>query len=295
METDSRPSIQQLIGQTGTLFSLPEVVVRLNTVVERPGSTVTEIAEVIGQDPALTVQLLRQANSSFYGLSHEVDTISQAVVLLGAGRIRDMVLSAAVSDRFGQVSMPHEPLEDFWRHAIYAAILARDLAGRCVRGREESLFIAALIHDIGQMLLFHELPELSHAAYLNSLQGRGELDPVASEREFIGFDHAALGGALIEQWGLPPLLVECVRHHHAPSGSQRFPLEVSVVHIANSIAHLAALDSRDPADAPPIDVVAWHRVGLSDAIVDAAILRAQRHVVEVEEMLGLAPRVGTTA
>jgi len=290
METDSRPSMEQLIAQTATLFSLPEVVVRLNEVVERPGATVSDIAEVIGQDPALTVRLLRQANSPFYGLSQAVDTVSQAVVLLGAQRIRDMVLSAAVSDRFGQLTMPHEPLEDFWRHSIYAAILARDLAGRCVRGREESLFIGGLIHDIGQMLLFHALPEVAHAAFLHSLDGRGDQDPVAAEREVIGFDHAVLGGAVLEGWGLPPLLVDCVRYHHAPSGSQRFPLEVSVVHIANSIAHLAALDSRDPADAPPIDVVAWHRVGLSEAIVEGAILRAQHRVVEVEEMLMLPRR-----
>ena len=290
METDSRPSMEQLIAQTATLFSLPEVVVRLNEVIERPGATVSDIAAVIGQDPALTVRLLRQANSPFYGLSQEVDTISQAVVLLGAQRIRDMALSAAVSDRFGELAMPYEPLEDFWRHSIYTAILARDLAGRCVRGREESLFIGGLVHDIGQMLLFHALPELSHAAFLQSLAGRGDQDPVEVEREVIGFDHAGLGGAVLEGWGLPPLLVDCVRHHHAPSGSQRFPLEVSVVHIANSVAHLAALDSRDPADAPPIDVVAWHRVGLSEAIVEGAILRAQHRVVEVEEMLMLPRR-----
>lgn len=295
MEMEVRPSLDELIEQTSSLFSLPEVVLRLNDVVNHPGSTVTDIAGIISQDPALTVQLLRQANSPFYGLMQEVDTVSQAVVLLGAQRIRDMVLATAVTGQFGRVAMEYEPLEDFWRHSIYAAILARDLAGRCVRGREESLFIGALIHDIGQMLLFHRLPRLSHAAFLRSLEGRGDLDPLQAEREVIGFDHATVGGELVERWGLPPLLVECVRHHHAPSLSQRYPLEVSVVHIANSIAHLAALDSRDPADAPPIDAIAWHRVGLDQDIVDGTILRAQQRVVEVEEFLMQARVDGKTA
>ena len=282
---DIKPALKDFLDDASGLYSLPEVVVRLNEVVDNPSSTVADITAVITQDPSLTLRLLQLANSPYYGLAREVDTVSQAVVLLGASRIRDMVLATAVTRRLVGIEMQHISLEEFWRHAIYTAMLARELAHHCVRGREETMFIGGLIHDIGQLLMYHQIPELAHQAYLHSLDGRGELAPVDAEREILGFDHAELGGALVARWHLPALLEECLRHHHAPGHAQRYPLEVSVVHIANSLAHLAEIDSRDFRDAPPIEPMAWHRTGLREELADAFIVRAQQQVVAVEDML----------
>lgn len=278
-------TLDELVTDAGVMFSLPEVALRLNEIVEDPNSTSADIGAVISQDPGLTIRLLQLANSPYYGVSREVETVSHAVTLLGAGRIRDLVLATAVTETFEGIPVDHITMEDFWRHSVYCAMIARHLGERVMKPRAETLFIAGLLHDIGQLVLYNRMPKQAHEAFLLALGGRGERDPQAAEREVLGFDHADVGGALAVTWHLPAVLQECAAKHHAPDSAQAFPKEAAIVHIANSLAHLAQIDSRNPQDAPPISSAAWTTAELDPSDIEQEIQYAQERIVEVESVL----------
>ncbi len=280
---------QEFVRAVGDLFSLPEVAVRLNAMLDDPDSSMAEIGEVISQDPGLTMRVLHLVNSPFYGLSAEVDTISKAVTILGTRQIRNLVLATSVISVFKGLPVEHITMEGFWRHSLYCAVIARLLSERCLKGQAETLFTAGLLHDIGQLVIFSRIPEKAHEAYLLSLQGRGEMAPEEAERRVMGFDHAQVGGALARAWNLPLNLQECVEFHHDPGGAEDHPVEVAVVHIANSLAHLADIDSRDPRDAPPMEPESWGVAGLSRDVMSTVVDTAQRQILDAETLLSTHP------
>ena len=279
------PTLDQLIAQAGGLLSLPGVVVRLNRLLDDPNTGASEIAAVIGKDPALTIRVLRVANSAFYGFSSKVDSLQRAVTVIGPEQVRDLVLASAMAHKFEGIPNNLMSMEVFWRHSLYCGLAARMLAEQVVPEHAETVFIGGLLHDIGRLLVFNRLPEESHRAFLLTIDRGGATPPQVAEREVMGFDHAQVGGALAECWHLPSLLTECIRHHHEPGAAQRHPVEAAVVHIANTVAHMAELDSRDLDDAPPIDPVAWARTGLDQGVMPGLVDRAEQSIVEVEGAL----------
>lgn len=95
----SAAEIQELVNNASKLISLPEVALRVNQIANDPNSTADDMAAVITQDPALVVRMLKIANSAYYGLSNEVETITRAVAILGTNKIRDLVLSSSAVKR----------------------------------------------------------------------------------------------------------------------------------------------------------------------------------------------------
>lgn len=279
------PTLDQLIAQAGGLLSLPGVVEQLTRMVNDPNAGARDIANVLEKDPALTIRVLRMANSAIYGLSSRVDNLQRAVTVIGPEQIRDIAMASAVARKFEGIPNDLMSMEDFWRHSLYCALISRMLAEQALPRHTEAIFIGGLLHDIGRLLVFNRLPEESHSAFLLMIERAGRTQPQEAEREIMGFDHAQVGGALAERWHLPLLLTECIRHHHEPTGATNHPAEVAIVHIANTLAHMAELDTRDVKDAPPIDPAVWDRTGLKPDIIPATVDRAEQHIVEVEAAL----------
>lgn len=278
-------SLEQLVDHATGMVSLPAVAVRLNEMVDDPGSSAADIGRLISQDPALSMRLLKLANGPLYGLSSEVDTISRAVMVIGTSQIRDLVLATSVSRAFQGVPNDLMSMEDFWRHSIYCGIAARLIHGDLDQRRGESIFIAGLLHDIGRLLIFNREPDEAHEAFLLGLQREDGSEPLYCEREVLGHDHAQVGGELAARWKLPGKLQACIRYHHEPEAATEHEVEVAIVHIANTVAHMAELDTRDPRDAPPVHPEAWKRTGLTPDALPSVIHRAQLQVVEVESLL----------
>lgn len=267
--------LQDILDDAEKLVSLPAAYVRINKLVEDPGSSIDDIARVINQDVALTARLLRVANSPMYGLATQVDTVSKATTILGIQQIRDLALASVALKTFEGIPNELVSMESFWKHSIYCALCARNLAMECLKRQREAVFVGGLLHDIGQLIMYHHLPELSRKVLEACIDGPGELETQDAEREIIGFDHAEAGGELAHRWSLPTNIQECIAYHHNPDEAKQCRVETAIVHIANSLATLAELDMTDLGHAPAINPIAWELTGLEPDVVDYIIGGAQ--------------------
>ncbi|MEI7841810.1 MAG: HDOD domain-containing protein [Gallionellaceae bacterium] len=278
----------ELVRGVGNLVTLPDVFIRINSLVENPNSSVADIAKAVQQDPAFTVRLLRVANSSFYGLSSSVDTVAKAVSIIGTSQIRSLALATSVASSFDGLQNTLVSMEHFWRHSLYCALIARILAKKIGRFDADAVFTAALLHDIGELVLFNRLPQASQDALLLVLDSVDELPVYQAERQTMGLDHAEVGGELARQWKLPPMLAECIEFHHDISAAKLHPREVALVHIANILALMAEIHSYELADVPPVDSRAWEMLGISadaqDELIAAVVEEAQEEIAEAENL-----------
>ncbi len=282
----SESEVHDLVKNASDLVSLPEISLKVNELANDPDATADDMAKVISQDPALVARMLKIANSAFYGLSSEVETITRAVAILGTNKIRDLVLSTAASETFDGIPNDLITMQDFWHHSLYCGLLAQILAKKSKKVHAESIFIAGLLHDIGQLLMFNKLPEKSHEAILLLMEGTEELETYEAERHVFGFDHMQVGSELVKHWKLAPVLQECVEFHHEPEKAKDFPAEVALINIANAVAVMADFDSMSEDDEiPRINNISWELTGLSKDDLPDAIKKAQEEIKEIESVL----------
>jgi len=280
-------SINEIVNDVSKLTSLPEVSIKVNKMVDDSDCGVNEIGEVISQDPALSAQLLRIANSPFYGFSSTIDSISRAVTVLGTQQIRDLVFSTSATKAFEGIPNEIISVDDFWHHSLYCGLLARELAKQNHKAQGEMLFTAGLLHDIGHLVMFNRIPELANQAIMHTIEPDVNLELFQSEREIIGFDHAEVGGKLAEQWQLPNNLIECVMFHHEPERAKDYPDEVLLIYIANKIASQAY-----DTDTPNLDEMLTlipadklQKCSLTNENLLVAIKEAHSQISDVESLL----------
>lgn len=282
---DNEKFVELVRGVEG-LVTLSHVFVRINQLIDSPDSSMADIAKAVSQDPSFTVRLLRVANSSFYGFSSSIDTVDKAVSVIGTGRIRSLALSMSVASSFAGLPNDLVSMDNFWRHSLYCAVIARILARRAGKCDPEAVFTAGLLHDVGELVIFNRLPEQAKEALLRVLDSVDDLPVFEAERQAMGFDHAQVGAELARQWNLPPMLTECIGFHHAIDEAQDYPREVALVHLANILAQMAEIDTLNPEDVSPADPDAWSVGGIDFGadIVEEVVREAQEEIVELEKL-----------
>jgi putative nucleotidyltransferase with HDIG domain len=208
----------------------------------------SQLAKVVATDPALTLALLRTANSAAFGLRQPVTSAAAAIAYLGDR----LVLAVALNSAAGRVF--ERPLEGYaaepgalWRHCLRTAIGARELAPHCVHPLDaDTAFTAGILHDIGKSVLSRFLhPELREAlegAPVPSLGPEAANRPevanyLALEAQAVGMDHSEVGDLLAEHWKLPPALRAAIRYHHGPLGAPPGERPLCwAVHLADALA-----------------------------------------------------------
>ena len=226
---------QMLAEKVNTLFSLPDVALLVNELLNKDDTTNAELEEVILHDPALTAQLLKLVNSAFFGFPGKIDTISRAVSMIGQRELRNLVLATAVTDTFQGIPEHLVDMNTFWYHSITSGVLARLLAQKYKRQDYERFFIAGLLHSIGKLIFFFEYPQQS--AQILSLKDQGQDAMIETERETFGFTYAELGAELLKQWKLPDSIWEMINSQLEPLQAKYSIEDACILHIAANIAN----------------------------------------------------------
>ena len=227
-------TVWEQLAANARLVSLPDVYLRLRSVLDDPNSNLADVADVVGNDPAMATRLLRIVNSAYFGLGSEIDTVSRAVGLLGTQEVHDLVLAASVAKSFDGMSTELMDMQRFWRQGVRRAIIGRELAVMCNVLDGERLFVAGLLSDIGHLYIYQLAPQKAQQAIeLSHVQG---MPLYKAEQALLGTDYAKVGGELMRRWQLPQSLWEPTEFQVEPSGSQEYDLFTCLVHVA---VHLA--------------------------------------------------------
>jgi HD-like signal output (HDOD) protein len=277
------PKPADLLRGCTEVSSLPTLYFRLNEAINNPNSSMSDIGQIIKDDPGLTARLLRLVNSSFFGFPAKIETISRALVIVGVKQLRDLALATSVVELFKGIPEHLVSMESFWRHSVTCGIAAKIVATFRRETSVERFFVAGMLHDLGRLLITMKAPEQVRQALCRS-KSNGEL-LFRAEREEMGFDHAALGGEMLKSWNLPPSLEEAVTYHHTPSKARRFPTEAAIVHVADILAHAMQSGSSGEQFVPPLDGEAWRSLGLSTSILSPTLDQLERQVNEVVQTL----------
>ncbi len=226
----------------GGLRGSVETAVRLLRMLDDPDFSVVEVARLIEGDPALTVRVLRAANSPMFSLRRACKEVGHAVTMLGARTMGEVAAAAAAADLFGRYGVESR----LRNHAVSSAALARELARQT--GRESrDLFLAGLLHDVGKLVLLQGAGEerygLSGQTYKQILEQRASQvnGTHLLEQTALGFDHAALGQAALEAWGIPDPIPSVVGLHHnvskALTSDERGKELACLLRVADYLAH----------------------------------------------------------
>lgn len=256
------------------ISSLPLILIQLNEVINNPYSSVIDIGKIIAQDQGLTARLLRLANSPFYSYPSKVETITQAVTIIGTRQILDLVLATSVMKMFKGIPEDIVTMESFWHHSIACGTIARTLAVFRRELNVERFFVAGILHDIGRLIIYTKVPQASHEMLTRCRKNKELMYMV--EKEVMNFDHADVGEILMKEWKLPPSLIEMVAYHHYPLRSKNFVPETAVIHAADIIAHALQLGSSGEFFVPPMDAKAWERIELSPRVLSAVLDQTEK-------------------
>ncbi len=272
---------RDLVADVRELFTLPDMYLRVKEAIDSEESSVGQVAELIASDPVITARLLRFANSAFFGLSQQVDTISRAVTVLGTQLAHDVVLATSVVDSCAGVADTVD-LRSFWSDSAYCGLLARLLAQRCNVLDSERIFLEGLLRDLGHLVMYQQLPDETGAAREQARSSGRELYQV--ERDILGCHYGEVGQELMASWQLPASFGEVARYHVDPAGASNCPLEAAIVHIAHQIALSSSAGGNLAGDELPIKAAAWGVTDLTMDVIEPVQAEADSALAETQAL-----------
>lgn len=241
--------ISALVSRIDNFPPLPTVASRVMELTADPESSIQDLMKVVEADQSLTVMILKMANSAFLGLSRSVDSLKQALTILGFTEIRNMVLARAVFGSFKHVGKGNKfEMQHFWLHSFLCGLGAR-IIGAELKWTGHDFFVAGLIHDIGKLVMHMTFPtEFSRTI---EIAGPEKQMAFRAEESIFGVTHDEVGMMLLKRWMFPKSLIAAVGYHHRPREAKEDTRFSLVIHAADLLAHLDELSGNPQTECSP--------------------------------------------
>jgi putative nucleotidyltransferase with HDIG domain len=262
---------------------MPGTAVKLLGLIDDPAMRVSQIEEILRHDPGLTANVLRLANSAYFGIPSKVGSIRQAVILLGLKRLIQMVIAACVSAIMDKSVPGYDlPPGELWRHSIATSVAAEGLVKVLKVEAAEEIFTAALLHDVGKLVLGDFVKD--EFKQIDTAVSQGISFEMA-EKIVLGTTHADVGARILTKWLLPPEIVNAVQFHHAPEASKQPGNMLDIVHVANFVSMMIGIGiGRDGLQHQP-SVEVTERLGVETEHLEKVASQTMQWVKEFSEVL----------
>ena len=228
----SPPDRDALEKSIENIMPIPQVALKVLRIINSDNYGTSKIAEEVKKDQVLSARTLKICNSALFGLRHRIESLEDALVLLGRNRFIQMVLSAAVKNYFNQSGLGYSICKGgLYHHAVGNAIITEKIAAHTGDVQPSLAYIAGLMHDIGKVVLDQYIS--SAYPYLYRKASDTSVSLLDIEKEIIGMDHTEIGAILAEKWDLPEIFIDTIQFHHNPEKARINPKLTHMVHIAD--------------------------------------------------------------
>jgi HD-like signal output (HDOD) protein len=231
-------TIATLTSKMDSIPTLPTVAFRVMEITADPDSSAHDLMNVISPDVSLTTKILKIANSPFYGLTRNVDSLKHAITVLGFKEVRNLVISTVVFESFKNIERNAKfDIRKFWKHSFVCG-LAANIIATDLKNKSNEFFVSGLIHDIGKLVIYIALPDEFLKVEETASTLKLKFLNFQIEESILGITHDEVGLRLLEKWMFPESLLTSVGFHHRPQETDNKALFSIVTHIADMFAHI---------------------------------------------------------
>ncbi len=208
-------AINRILKSIDAIPAFPATGNKVAQLLGRVDYSVLEVANVIKYDPSITANILKMANSAYFGSQHKISTINDAVMYLGQKNLLRAIQTAGVSKYYKKgVSGYYDKASDLWEHSVAVALMSQILSKKITGEENTTLYTAALLHDVGKIIMGEFVrDEMRKITYLVAEHHMSFLE---AEEMVLGINHADLGGKIAEHWNFPIEIRDAVAFHHRP-------------------------------------------------------------------------------
>lgn len=201
--------LKKAILTTGDLPPMPVVATKVLQLVESGKADAAEISRAISSDPAVSARILKISNSTFYGCRRKIQTLAEAVVVLGHNTLKGLAVAASLKEIYKPAGLIENML---WEHSFGAALAAKIIAGHTPQVSADEAFLAGLFHDLGKIIMNLREKEKFQQVIERCYNEMLMFEEV--EKTVFPYTHAELGAYVLEKWNLPEDLITAVMLHH---------------------------------------------------------------------------------
>lgn len=288
---DSNSVVDAAVRSISHIATLPEITLKIISLVEDHNSTAQDLHKVIANDPAMCSRILKVVNSAFYGLPRQIGSINRAIVLLGLNAVKNIAIAASLTKLFrGGQLCPRFSAKQLWIHSMAVGSASKLVCDDLKLGLPDEAFLAGLIHDIGLMVEMQAARE-KLVSIFQQMQFTSDGTPLtdlrAIEQSVLGADHGVFGAALCDAWKFPKSFAYVAGHHHdpfqLPSGQRTL---ACVVHVSDCLAAQLGYGFRGDIVNPAVSNDVLNELGMSPTTLEAIKAAMPRIYDDVQATFG---------
>ena len=275
--------LNEILSEVKSFPTMPGAGAKMLSLLEEPDATVSEIEEILRYDPGLTANVLKLANSAYFGMPSKIGSLKQAVIMLGIKRLIQIVVATCVSAVMDRSVPGYDlPPGELWRHSIAVSIAAEALVKDKKISGAEDVFTPALLHDVGKLVLGAFVGEELEA--IESIAAKG-VPFVVAENMILGTDHAEIGAQILAQWNLPSDVVNAVRWHHDADSPEASDTQMDVVYLSNLLCQVDVSSGQAGAQSIELSPAVIDRLGIKLSQFETISENVSRWVNELSDAL----------
>lgn len=254
---------------------------KVSEILSDSGLRIGALYSNLRNDPALSLLVLRTANSKTEGLYNSVSSIKLALNIIGKEKVS--FLNNTVSKLAPDKLLETDAIEitDFWKHSLTSALIAENIAKHIKRFspiNPDNLFCAALFHDLGIAAIARQSAGILESTVKKSIEK--EIPFYKAEDKT---DHAEIGAEILRKWGIPEKIYGPIWFHHNPSATEKYMLPAAVIHVADVTAQLIGMPLFEKEIVPQIDPDALKLISLSPERLNVIARDSMDFVVNLEK------------
>ena len=265
--------------------TLSGVINRIASVASDEKTTTKDLTEIISQDLRMSNQLLKLANSVYFAQETNIESVKRAVTVIGLDETIGITLAMGVLSSFSDESGLSLDMKALWIHGIGVATVSKELAKRTNPGIASKIFIPALLHDMGKVILSVYFKDEYRKVKQFAIEQNKPL--YFAENAVLKLDHAILSALLMKRWNFPQsIMIPCRFHHNPESAPIKFKHQSLIINLADYLTQKAQIGhSGNPV---PVTVkIASKKIGVNETVLKLMIDQVKRKESEIKEFFNI--------